>query len=113
MHYQAAERSLLLLNSDNILKLVRSNMAKAYPIIVKGLNQSQQTPHWNQTVNTITFSVIRSYMEISKDQFEKLTAAGSQEAKQRKARQAEMKSKWDALHRKFNVKETPSQFPLV
>jgi len=52
-------------------------------------------------------------MEINKDQFEKLTTAGQQEARQKKARQVELKSKWDALHRKFNVKEEPSQFPLV
>ena len=37
MHYQAAERALLLLNSDLMQKIVKANMAKAYPIIVKGL----------------------------------------------------------------------------
>ena len=52
-------------------------------------------------------------MEINKDQFEKLTTAGQQEARQKKTRQVELKSKWDALYRKFNVKEEPSQFPLV
>ena len=34
MHYQAAERALLLLNSEIIQKIVKANMAKAYPIIV-------------------------------------------------------------------------------
>jgi hypothetical protein len=43
MHYQAAERSLLLLNSETIQKIVKANMVKAYPIIVSGLlNGSQQ-----------------------------------------------------------------------
>ena len=37
MHYQAAERSLLLLNSDTIQKFVKNNMAKAYPVVVRGL----------------------------------------------------------------------------
>ena len=37
MHYQAAERALLMLNSESIQKLVKNNMAKAYPIIVHGL----------------------------------------------------------------------------
>jgi len=37
MHYQAAERALLLLNNEIIQKLVRSNMQKAYPIVVGGL----------------------------------------------------------------------------
>jgi len=37
MHYQAAERSLVLLNSDTIQKLVKQNKATAYQLIVKNL----------------------------------------------------------------------------
>lgn len=37
MHYQAAERALVLLNSDTIQKMVRLNKAVAYPLIVKNL----------------------------------------------------------------------------
>lgn len=47
MHYQAAEKALLFLNSDTMQKLVKSNMQKCYPVVVKGLLQSQQSPHWN------------------------------------------------------------------
>lgn len=47
-------------------------------------------------------------MEINRDQFEKITAQGQQEAKVKKAKQQEMKSKWDMLHRKYKVEETPS-----
>ena len=73
MHYQAAERALLLLNSELMQKLVKANMAKAYPIIVKGMLHGSQNQHWNATVTTITYSVIRTYMEMNRDQFEKLT----------------------------------------
>ena len=81
MHYQAAERALLMLNSETIQKLVKNNMAKAYPIIVQGLLHGSQQQHWNQTVTTITYQVIRTYMEINRDQFEKLTVAAQQEQK--------------------------------
>jgi len=37
MHYQAAERALLFLNNEGIQKMVKSNMQKAFPIIIKGL----------------------------------------------------------------------------
>jgi serine/threonine-protein phosphatase 2A regulatory subunit B' len=37
MHYQAAERALLLLNNDIIHKVVKANLQKAFPIVVKGL----------------------------------------------------------------------------
>lgn len=79
MHYQAAERALLLLNSEFMQKLVKSNMQKVYPIIVKGLLHGSQNQHWNATVTTITYSVIRSYMEMNRDQFEKLTVQAQQE----------------------------------
>ena len=39
MHYQAAERALLLLNSDTIQKMVRLNKSTAYPLVVKNLVQ--------------------------------------------------------------------------
>jgi hypothetical protein len=88
-------------------------MSKAYPIIVKGLLNSSQSSHWNQTVTTITYSVIRSYMEINREQFEKLTQQGQQEQKTRNQKDAETKAKWEKLQRKYRVEEVPSQFPLV
>jgi hypothetical protein len=79
MHYQAAERALLLLNSDTIQKMVRLNKATAYPLMVKNLVQGSQQTHWNQTVTTITYSVMRSYMEMDPEGFEKLTNAAQAE----------------------------------
>ena len=74
MHYQAAERALLMLNSEVIQKGVKTNMVKAYPIIVKGLiNANKGTnQHWNPTVNTVTITVMRTYMEMNKEAFEKI-----------------------------------------
>jgi hypothetical protein len=45
MHYQAAERALLLLNNDIIQKIVKENMKVAYPIIVKGLINANRGPN--------------------------------------------------------------------
>ena len=92
---------------------MKANLSKAYPIIVQGLLNGSQQQHWNQTVTTITYQVIRSYMEMSRDQFEKLTVAAQQEQKQKASRMKENASKWEALNRKLRIEETPSQFPLV
>jgi serine/threonine-protein phosphatase 2A regulatory subunit B' len=73
MHFQAAEKSLLLLNSELCQKLVRINMAKCYPVVVKGLLATQQEKHWNSSVTNLTFQTIRVYMEMSKEHFEKYT----------------------------------------
>lgn len=73
MHLQAAERALLMLNSDTIQKMVRLNKAIAYPLVVKNLILSSQQQHWSSSVTTITYSVMRSYMEMDAETFEKLT----------------------------------------
>ena len=67
MHYQAAERALLLLNSETIQKMVKGNMARAYPIMVQGLRNGSQQQHWNQTVTTITYQVVRTYIEMNRE----------------------------------------------
>lgn len=61
--------------------MVKGNIMKAYPIIVQGLLNGSQQQHWNQTVTTITYQVIRSYMEMNRDQFEKLTVSAQQDQK--------------------------------
>lgn len=76
----------MLLNSEAIQKVVKTNMARAYPIIVQGLLNGSQQQHWNQTVTTITYQVIRSYMEMNRDQFEKLTVAAQADQKQKAQR---------------------------
>lgn len=37
MHYQAAERALLLLNNEVVQKIIKANLQKGYHLVVKGL----------------------------------------------------------------------------
>jgi len=113
MHYQAAERALVFLNSETIQKLVRQNSSVAYPIVVKGLLRGSTQAHWNQTVTTMTYSVIRTYMEVNRDLFEKITVQAQQEARTKVTRSKEVESKWAKLNKKLNVPEEPPLFPLV
>ena len=99
MHYQAAERSLLLLNSEIILKLVKQNKQSAYTLVVKSLINGSQQSHWNQTVITITYTVIRAYMEMDPELFERLTNQAQSEEKTKMARGRENESKWAKLER--------------
>ena len=101
MHYQAAERSLLLLNSDTIQKMVRLNKSVAYPLVVKNLIAGSQQTHWNQTVTTITYSVMRSYMEMDPETFEKLTSVAQNEERAKTAKIKEIESKWAKLEAKY------------
>jgi hypothetical protein len=83
---------------------VRLNKALAYPLVVKNLVQgSQQQTHWNQTVTTITYSVMRSYMEMDPEGFEKLTNVAHAEERQKVAKTREAESKWAKLEAKANA----------
>lgn len=64
-------------------------------------------------MTTITYSVIRTYMEMNRDQFEKLTVQAQQEQRQKAQKLKDNQAKWDALNRKHKVEAKPSIFPLV
>jgi hypothetical protein len=52
-------------------------------------------------------------MELNKDMFERISQTASQELKQKKSKQIDMKLQWQMLHRKHGVAEPESKFPLV
>ena len=82
----------MLLNSELCQKLVRINMAKCYPVVVKGLLATQQEKHWNSSVTNLTFQTIRVYMEMSKEHFEKYTQIAKTESKTKASRQETIKA---------------------
>ncbi len=88
-------------------------MQRCYPVVLRGLLESQGEKHWHQSVNSITLQVIRTYMELNKDMFERISQTAQQDLKQKKSKQVDMKQQWQILHRKHGVAEPESQFPLV
>ena len=50
-------------------------MHKAYPIVVRGLINANKgaNKHWNQSVNTLTMTVLRTYNDLNRDMFEKIS----------------------------------------
>ena len=78
-------------------------MGRAYPLVVKGLINANRGPkaHWNPTVNTVTMTVVRTYMEMSRDQFERIQQSVQHEESKRKEEGRSLKTSWAALERKF------------
>jgi len=60
-------------------------MSVAYPIIVKGLINANRgsNQHWNPSVNTVTMTVMRTYMELNRDAFEKISQQNQKEEERR------------------------------
>ncbi len=72
-------------------------------MIVNGLINANRgsNQHWSATVNTVTTQVIRTYMEINRDMFEKLSAANVQEEAKRDHKEKQLTNQWAVLERKF------------
>jgi hypothetical protein len=52
-------------------------------------------------------------MEMSRDQFEKLTVSAQQEQRQRQQRQKDIGRKWEQMGNRHNVEQMQPYFPLV
>lgn len=62
------------MNNELIQKIVKANLQRAYPLVVKGLinaNRGAQQ-HWNPQVNQITKQVLISYNDLNREMFEKI-----------------------------------------
>lgn len=62
-HLQVAERSLIMLNNDHIMKMISENKSELLPIVIKGLLKNQEH-HWSQTVQSLTFNVKKVFSEL-------------------------------------------------
>ena len=89
---------MLFLNSDVLQKMIKQN-GSTYPIVVKGLINANRgaNAHWNATVNTITTQVMRSYMDLNRDAFEKISSNSSSEESRKKEQEVKLAMKWTAL----------------
>lgn len=78
-------------------------MQKGYHLVVKGLINANrgQNAHWNPTVNTLTMTVMRSYMEINRDMFEKISGSNQQEEIKKNNHEKNLQNKWEFLEKKY------------
>jgi len=57
--------------------------------------------HWSATVNTVTMQVMRTYMEINRDTFEKINNSNPQEEAKKEHRDKQLENKWQQLEKRF------------
>lgn len=86
---------------------MKANLQAAYPLVVKGLINANRgaNAHWNPTVNTITMQVMRSYMELSRDNFEKISQANQSEESKRRDNDKRLEVRWAQLERRYGTQK--------
>eukprot|EP00474_Spongospora_subterranea_P008655 CRZ09113.1 hypothetical protein [Spongospora subterranea] len=68
-HFQVAERALFMWNNEYISSLTTDFRKKILPILYPALHANSKK-HWNSTVHSLTFNVIRMFMEMDSELFD-------------------------------------------
>jgi serine/threonine-protein phosphatase 2A regulatory subunit B' len=71
-HFQVAERALFLWNNDIIATFTSDHREKILPIIYPSLHANTKR-HWNQTVHSLTFNIIRIFMEMDSTLYDRVS----------------------------------------
>lgn len=99
-HFQIAERSLFLWNNDAVASFTSDYNHEILPILYPSLAKNSKH-HWNQTVQSLTFNVIRMFMDIDSALFDKVCKEYDErfqrEQKENKARE-EFWSQYTVAH---------------
>jgi len=95
-HFQVAERALFLWNNDAVAQYTNEHREKILPILYPALNANTQM-HWNATVHSLAFNIIRMFMEMDVALWEQVSKNHEETQKLEKQRVEARVSKWDKL----------------
>uniref|UniRef100_A0A4W3GMC7 Protein phosphatase 2 regulatory subunit B'beta n=1 Tax=Callorhinchus milii TaxID=7868 RepID=A0A4W3GMC7_CALMI len=73
-HFQVAERALYFWNNEYILSLIEENCYVLLPIMFGTLYRVSKE-HWNQTIVSLIYNVLKTFMEMNSGLFDELTAS--------------------------------------
>ncbi|KAL4312643.1 hypothetical protein GQ457_01G016270 [Hibiscus cannabinus] len=95
-HYQVSERALFLWNNEHIVDLIAQNREVILPIIFEALDWNIQN-HWNEVIHGLTENVLKMFVEMDDDLFDKCEAQFAEE----KARAREVEEQREMVWKKL------------
>jgi serine/threonine-protein phosphatase 2A regulatory subunit B' len=105
-HFQVAERTLLLWNNDEIVKLVNDNRQDLFPLIISAIycntNAGSKT-HWNASVCTLTYNVLKLLMEADTKFFDDVSTKERFDAARGGEVEENRQKRWDSLTESFDA----------
>ncbi|KPP67723.1 serine/threonine-protein phosphatase 2A 56 kDa regulatory subunit beta-like [Scleropages formosus] len=81
-HFQVAERALYFWNNEYILSLIEENCQVILPLVFSTLYRVSKE-HWNQTIVSLIYNVLKTFMEMNSALFDDLTASYKVEKQKR------------------------------
>ncbi|OIV90127.1 hypothetical protein TanjilG_01581 [Lupinus angustifolius] len=95
-HFQVAERTLFLWNSDHIQTLIKQNHKIILPIVLPALEENARN-HWNQAVQSLTMNVRKIFSDTDPAFYEECM----QKFQEDEARAKDLKSKREAMWKRL------------
>uniref|UniRef100_A0A3Q2NXQ3 Serine/threonine protein phosphatase 2A regulatory subunit n=1 Tax=Fundulus heteroclitus TaxID=8078 RepID=A0A3Q2NXQ3_FUNHE len=95
-HFQVAERALYFWNNEYILSLIEENCQVILPLVFATLYRVSKE-HWNQTIVSLIYNVLKTFMEMNSKLFDDLTASYKVEKQKEMKRERERSDLWRGL----------------
>lgn len=95
-HLQVAERALFLWNNEYIAMMTTDNARVLLPILYPALHRNSKS-HWNTTVHSLTFNIIKLYSELDEAYFNQCRKNFEQEEEQRSSHAEERRKLWSGI----------------
>ncbi|XP_036286321.1 serine/threonine-protein phosphatase 2A 56 kDa regulatory subunit beta isoform [Pipistrellus kuhlii] len=95
-HFQVAERALYFWNNEYILSLIEDNCHTVLPAVFGTLYQVSKE-HWNQTIVSLIYNVLKTFMEMNGKLFDELTVSYKLEKQQEQQKAQERQELWQGL----------------
>ncbi|XP_054381631.1 serine/threonine-protein phosphatase 2A 56 kDa regulatory subunit beta isoform isoform X2 [Pongo abelii] len=93
---EVAERALYFWNNEYILSLIEDNCHTVLPAVFGTLYQVSKE-HWNQTIVSLIYNVLKTFMEMNGKLFDELTASYKLEKQQEQQKAQERQELWQGL----------------
>jgi len=95
-HFQVAERALYYWNNEYILTLIEEHSNTILPIMFSSLYRISKD-HWNSTIVSLVYNVLKTFMEINTAVFDQLTANYKQACERERQKKIEREELWKRL----------------
>ncbi|XP_067877780.1 serine/threonine-protein phosphatase 2A 56 kDa regulatory subunit beta isoform [Heterodontus francisci] len=95
-HFQVAERALYFWNNEYILSLIEENCQRILPIMFGTLYRVSKE-HWNQTIVSLIYNVLKTFMEMNSTLFDELTASYKVDRQREIKKEREREELWRKL----------------
>lgn len=97
-HFQVAERALYYWNNEYIVNLIEENITVVMPIMFSPLYRISKE-HWNQSILTLVYNVLKTLMDINCNLFNELTANYKAEQIKEKKKERDREELWQRLEK--------------